>query len=296
MKAWGLRTRGAALTVCCLFAVSGEAWAADLYFKPGLKDGPLPFIPMPTLWEGLYVGGHGGGGWNTATVDDHYDYNGDPQSRNEANGSGLIAGGQIGYNFQWGNIVFGPEADLGYLGLSGSRSVGLPPSSECLANAGSRPCELNANYSVSGGLYGGITGRIGYAMDDVLLYAKGGVAFLDSDIKAKYTGQNCSTVGTCGVNPTPPANASTFNFENSETLTGWTVGGGIEYALSQEWSVKLEYQHFDFGSTSFKHDGEYNIQGTPWHSTLKGNAEISHTVDAIKVGVNFHFDSMSNLE
>ena len=60
----------------------------------------------------------------------------------------------------------------------------------------------------------------------------------------------------CGLRQAAPVNASTFNFEQSETLWGWTVGGGIEYALSQEWSVKVEYQHFDFGSTSFTHDGD----------------------------------------
>ena len=298
MKAWGPRARGAALTVCCLFAVSGEAWAADLYGGPGLKDSPFPDIAAPALWEGPYVGGHVGGAWNTATVDDHYDYKGDPESRNDVTGSGIIGGGQIGYNFQWGNIVFGPEADLGYLGLSGSRSVALPPSSDCLAHSWTTPCGLDANYSISGGLYGDITGRVGYAMDRVLFYAKGGAAFLDVDIKANYIGQNCSTVGSCGLRRAPPVNASTFNFEQSQTLSGWTAGGGIEYALSQEWSVKVEYQHFDFGSTSFTHNGAYNIIGTPSHqSTLKGGAEISQTVDAIKVGVNFHLNAAStNLE
>ena len=297
MKSWRLRARGVALTFCIssLLAATGQASAADLYVRPGLKDGP--YLPVPALWEGFYLGGHIGDGWNTATVDDHYDYVGDPVSSNNLNGSGIIGGGQIGYNFQWGNIVFGPEADLGYLGLSGSRSAALTPAPECLASGSSSPCGLNANYSISGGLYGDITGRLGYAVDSVLFYAKGGAAFLNVDIKSNYVGENCSMVHRCGVFPTPPVNASTFNFEQSDTRWGWTVGGGIEYALSQEWSVKVEYQHFDFGSTSFKHDGVYDITGTPWHSTLKGSAEISQTVDAVKVGVNFHLNATStNLE
>lgn len=298
MKTWELRARGAALTLCfsSLLAATGQASAADLYGGPGLKDSPD--IAAPALWEGFYAGGHVGGAWNTATVDDHYDYKGDPESRNDVNGSGVIGGGQIGYNFQWGNIVFGPEADLGHLGLSGSRSVALPPSPDCLAHSGTRPCGLDANYSISGGLYGDITGRIGYAMDSVLFYAKGGAAFLDVDIKANYIGQNCSTVGSCGLRQAPPANASTFNFDHGDTLWGWTVGGGIEYALSSQWSVKVEYQHFDFGSTSFTHDADYKILGTPegWKSRLRGSAEVSETVDAVKIGVNFHFNSSLNLE
>ncbi len=229
------------------------------------------------------MGGHAGGAWNTATVDDHYDYQGDPKSRSDVNVSGVIAGGQIGYNFQWRNIVFGPEADLGYLGLSGSRSIALPPSADCLAHRSATPCGLDANYSNSGGLYGDVTGRIGYAADQVLFYAKGGVAFLNTDIKANYVGQNCSTTtAKCG-----PFNPSVFNFEQSDTLWGWTVGGGIEYALSPQWSVKVEYQHFDFGSTSVLHDGDYNFTGS-LYSHLKGSAEISQTVDSVMVGVNFH--------
>ncbi len=125
MKSWRLRARGAALTFCIssLLAATGQASAADLYGRPGLKDGPV--IDAPPAWEGLYVGGNVGGAWTTATVDDHYDYVGDPLSSNNLNGGGIVGGGQIGYNFQWGNIVFGPEADLGYLGLSGSRWAAL---------------------------------------------------------------------------------------------------------------------------------------------------------------------------
>lgn len=297
MKSWRLRARGGALIFCIssLLGATGQASAADLYVRPGLKDGP--YVPVPALWEGFYLGGNVGGAWNTATVDDHYDYVGDPVSSNSLNGSGIIGGGQIGYNFQWGNIVFGPEADLGYLGLSASRSVALAPAPDCLAHYPGDMCGLNANYSTSGGLYGDITGRLGYAVDRVLFYAKGGAAFLDVDIKANYVGQNCATARNCYLHPNAPVNASTFNFEQSETLWGWTAGGGIEYALSQEWSVKVEYQHFDFGSASFRHDGAFDIPGTPWRSTLKGDAEFSQTVDAVKVGVNFHLNaSATNLE
>ena len=290
MKKWGLRARGAAL----ILAATGQASAADLYGGPGLKDSPD--IAAPALWEGFYAGGHVGGSWNTATVDDHYEYVGDPVSSNTMTGTGVIGGGQIGYNFQWGNVVFGPEADFGYLGLSGSRPVALNPSPDCLARYPGDMCGLNASYSSSGGFYGDITGRLGYSVDRALFYAKGGVAFIDTDIKANYVGQNCSTARNCWLRPNAPVNSSTFNFDQSDTLWGWTVGGGIEYALSQEWSVKIEYQHFDFGSTSFTHDGEYDIAGTPWHSTLGGKVDVSNTVDSVMVGVNYHFNLPSALK
>ena len=292
MKTWGSRACGLALTVCVssLLAVTG-ALAADLYTKPGLKDGP--YVP-PALWQGLYLGGHVGGAWDTNTAQDHYNYVGDPEARNNVTGSGVIAGGQIGYNFQWGNIVFGPEADLGYLGLAGSKSVALPISPDCTGHPyPASLCGLNANYSSSGGLYGDITGRLGYAAGPTLFYAKGGVAFLDADFKADYTGQNCLTAGTC----TGAAVPSKFNFNKSDTLWGWTVGAGAEYALSQAWSLKLEYQHFDFGSFSLAHNGDFYLPGHPtWYSRLGGSVGISPTVDAVMVGMNYHLNLVSALK
>ncbi len=296
MTAWELRARKAALILCfsSLLAATGQASAADLYGGPGLKDGP--YIAAPALWQGFYLGGHVGGAWNTATALDQYEYVGDPASNSTITGSGVIGGGQVGYNFQWGNIVVGPEADLGYLGLSGSKSAPLAASADCLARYPANMCGLNANYSASGGLYGDITGRLGYTVDRALFYAKGGIAFIDADVKANYVGQNCSTAHNCWQHPNAPVNSSTFNFDQSETLWGWTVGGGIEYALNPAWSVKVEYLHFDFGSTSFRHDGDYNIIGTPWHSTLGGSVQVSPTVDSVMVGVNYHLNLASGLK
>ena len=298
MRNWRQRAGATALVICLSssFAGFGEALAADLSGgAPSLKDAPLP-EPAAASWEGLYVGGHVGGAWTTTTVDDKYDYVGDPSSTNTVSGSDVIGGGQIGYNFQWGHFVFGPEIDLGYLGLSGSKSAALTRSPGCLANYGANVCGLNAGYQTSGGFYGDITGRLGYAMDNVLFYAKGGVAFLDTDIKANYVGQNCSTAHNCWLHPNAPVNYSNFNFGESDTLWGWTVGGGVEYALNQNWSIKVEYQHFDFGSTSFKYDGDFSIPGTPWHSKLNGSAEFSPTVDSVMVGVNYHLDLFSSLK
>lgn len=298
MKCLKPRGRAVALLVCLTAFCGGEASAADLYDNgPSLKD--APFVPPPLSWEGFYVGGNVGGAWNTTVVDDKYDYIGDPSSRNTLNGSGVIAGGQIGYNFQSGNLVFGPEIDLGYLGLPGSKSTALTPSPDCLADNPAYQCVLNGNYKTSGGFYGDITGRLGYAVDNVLFYAKGGVAFLDLNVKSKYVGQNCSVSLTelwhC-QGYTVPNQPSVFNFEHSDTLWGWTVGGGVEYALNQEWSVKIEYQHFDFGSTSFNYEASRTITGTNLQSTISGEGKFSPSVDAVKVGVNYHLDLFSGLK
>ena len=290
---WATRARGVALTVCfsSLLAATG-ALATDLYVRPAPKD--VPYVPPVLLWPGFYIGGHAGGSWNAATAQDHYDYIGDPEASNKITGIGVIAGGQAGYNIQWGNIVFGPEMDLGYLGLSASKTAALPLSADCLAGHLANQCGLNGRYSSSGGLYGDIAGRLGYAAGPLLFYAKGGFALLDADIKANYIGENCTTAHACY--PKAPVAASTFNFDRSGTLSGWTAGAGVEYAFSPTWSVKLEYLHFDFDSMSVTHDGKYTITGTPYHSTLSGAVEVSPTVDSVMLGVNYHLNFASALK
>ncbi len=82
--------------------------------------------------------------------------------------AGGVVGGQIGYNFQRGNIVYGVELDLGEMGLEHAKQE---PGSSTLTN------------KISCGLYGDVTGRLGYAFDRTLVYAKGGFAFFNGDIK-----------------------------------------------------------------------------------------------------------------
>jgi outer membrane immunogenic protein len=265
----------AALAACV--SVCGGASAADL----SLKDTP-EYYPPSLRWTGFYVGGHLGGAFTDVKVDDTYDYNGDPFVSSTIDSTGLIVGLQLGYNIQRGNIVLGVEADLGYLDISGSESKDLinPMPND-------RTNDIKGKYSVDGGLYGDLTGRLGYASDKTLLYVKGGVAFLNADYNAHYVGQNWSTVSPSGCNCT--SNASEFKFGKSETLVGWTIGVGLERALSENWSLKAEYQHFDFGSMSLDYSGSYEFKKN-YYSKLKGNTDIATTVDAVKVGVNYRFN------
>ena len=116
----------------------------------------------------------------------------------------------------------------------------------------------------------------------MLFYAKGGVAFLDADTKANYKGGSTAALHT----------NSYFNFDNSQTLVGWTIGAGAEYALNPAWSIKAEYQHFDFGSMSYNYSGDYtypNVCGGNCIAHLTdGKNTVSITADTVKVGVNYH--------
>jgi outer membrane immunogenic protein len=284
--------------------LSSQAKAADIYSPPvSLKDSPAPFAPA-ALWQGFYLGGHAGGAWGGPDVSDTFVYVGDPSFNGGLNGAGFIGGAQAGYNIQRGRFVFGLEGDLGYLGLSASKSVSFKPDSctgyysadhKAYFTYGADMCAINAKYSSSSGLYGDITGRLGYALDRTLFYAKGGVAFLDANFKANYSGQNCLTLGICGR-----GGPSIFNYDHSDTLVGWTIGAGVEYALSPSWSLKAEYQHFDFGSMSYSYSGCVSVGGTcpatyqtysnHYTSTLDGQTKVSVTADAVTVGVNYHIN------
>jgi outer membrane immunogenic protein len=287
-----MRTVAFAAAFAACLGVSGIASAADL----SLKDTPeIEYAPV-LGWTGLYVGVHGGYGWGDVEVGDTFDYAGDPFAKNTIEADGVLGGVQIGYNWQRGNVVLGIEGELGYMDLDGSVSDDLPRPLDSRGRPIKDPtADINGTYSMSGGIYGDLTGRLGYATSSTLLYLKGGVAFLNADFNANYVGQNCSTVGGgCGNNNTPRANTSKFNFDDSETMVGWTIGVGAEYALTSSLSLKVEYQHFDFGSASFDSYGTYNF-GTPGKcgnctSKLTSSRDEDVTVDAVKVGVNYRFN------
>ena len=87
------------------------------------------------------------------------------------------------------------------------------------------------NFNVRTDFLASITARVGYAWDSWLFYGKGGVA---------WAGDNYSAADLLG----------TFDFEGLETRIGWTAGAGVEWALWNNWSVKLEYDYYGFGTRS----------------------------------------------
>jgi opacity protein-like surface antigen len=199
--------------------------------------------PAPDSWTGFYLGVHGGAAWGDINFQDSKYGNGTGVwNSGRVDATGAIYGAQLGYNIQNGALVYGLEVDLGGLDLSGSTAV------------------YPHKFSTSGGFYGDITGRLGFTSGATLFYAKGGAAFLNETFKGSYYG-------------------GADNFSNSETLWGWTAGGGVEHKLNAAWSLKAEYLHFDFGEKTFKtfYPG-YTLTYAP-------------TADTIKLGVNYHVNS-----
>ena len=229
-------------------AVAGavSAQAADL---PTRKEAPAPvFVPPLFTWTGFYAGVNAGGVWSSggnasttvlangfsigtisgvpATLADVF-----PGSNFGSSQSGFIGGGQAGYNYQWGSWVFGVETDFDGTTLSRSRSVIGPTFVEPFFGLNDF---FTANGSVKLDWLGSTRGRVGYAWDRLLIYGTGGVAYGGAsshlDVFDAVDGFGFSSSG------------------GSSTRTGWTAGGGVEYAFTNNWIIGAEYLYYDLGS------------------------------------------------
>jgi outer membrane immunogenic protein len=147
-------------------------------------------------------------------------------------------------------MVFGLEGDLGYLWI---KKQEIQPSDD----------DNTALRSVKYGGYGTLTGRVGYSWDQWLLYIKGGLAIA----RIRHTGMEVA--GDFGDNA----------YDVSKTRTGGTAGGGVEYAVSPNWSWKVEYLYMDFGKKTV-------VTSDP--AVAVENRDHIHTV---KLGVNYHFSA-----
>lgn len=223
-----------------LISACGTTFAADVV----TAEPPAGFI-----WSGGYVGINAGYGWGSA---DAVDLGGnffqeDAGQTLDVNTDGFLGGVQAGYNWQSGAFVYGVEADLGYLGVRGDNFVVEDPD-----NFGSTKL----------GVYGDLTARLGYAADTLLIYAKGGAAA--THYKVSY-----GDLDGGDIDPDNSASKSGGRF-------GYTVGGGVEWAISEKWTTKLEYQYFDFGKV-----GLADIDGD--------DAKVKIDAHTIKIGLNYRF-------
>jgi outer membrane immunogenic protein len=222
---------------------AGPLSAADLGPTPPVPAKAPPYIAPLYDWTGFYLGGHGGGAWSSATARDPTGAAFAPLGTGvNVSGSGWLAGGQLGYNRQLGAWVFGIEGDLSYTDVRGSAAA-----------------PFGGNITTQSNWVGTVTGRLGIAWDRTLVYAKGGAAFGDTTYTVR-----------------PPA----VVFRGTDTRTGWTVGAGAEYGLTENWSVKAEYNYIDLGTRTV-------TTTSPAGAPLP--ADVKMTEHMIKLGANYRF-------
>jgi outer membrane immunogenic protein len=182
--------------VACLAAGLTSAQAADMNY------GRAPYTVNQPLnaysWAGPYLGANLGYNWGTV-------------DNNPAKPSGVLGGVQAGYNWQNGPLVFGVEGDLQANGAE----------------------DTFAPWKFSNPWFGTARGRVGYAFNNILVYATGGLAF-------------------------GALRAETFGLSESHTNAGWTAGVGGEFGIAQNWTAKIEYLYVDLADSRFTITGQNN--------------------------------------
>jgi outer membrane immunogenic protein len=257
------------LGAVALVAMTATSYGADL---PSRRAAPVyapPVIPVFS-WTGFYIGGQVGYGFgrdNTSTS-----LGGVTFASAGTNTSGIIGGGHVGYNFSTQSLpIFGGVLGTGgVIGIEGdvdgsdARRTGLIP-----AAFGLNP---GATATVRNEIQGSIRGRLGFAVDRALFYATGGAAF--AEFKHSIT------------NPGGfPFFGGTDSF--SSTRVGYTVGGGVEYAVTDNWSLRAEYRYSDFGS--FRNN-LVNVTANPFVALNVVN-RYRETEQRVQVGFSYKFTS-----
>jgi outer membrane immunogenic protein len=236
---------------------SAGALAADLPMKAA------PFVaPVPVFsWTGCYIGAHVGG----ATMHDSFTQDNTQSARaatdDNATGSGALAGGQLGCNYQDGNAVFGLEGEGYWSGIKTTTTA-----ISVITGEGNFQTAKNKDDFT-------IAARIGLAFDRTLVYGKAGWVWGRFDFESLRT--CCGNVIINSVLDT-----------SGGTLDGLLLGVGLEHAFTRNWTVKLEYNFLSFGSKALAQT-ECRL-ASPCQSG--GSVSEHATKQVFKVGVNYLFD------
>ncbi len=272
----GLVTGALALTTGALAA--GEP-------RRSLKDTEL----APFSWTGFYLGANIGYAWGQSDASSSSDCpatgyycapgfvaNG-PAIAALGSGSldpsGPTGGVQAGYNLQSGKVVLGGEVDFNAFRLSSSRfaSANIPAAGSGQSfGAGS---SIDTNWLFTARL------RLGLAVTpSALVYVTGGLAATDLAVANSYSDTASAVVGTNGRG----------SATSTSTKAGWTVGGGVEWALNRNWTLKGEYLYVDFGNASVT---SRVTNPSPLYAGRSNDLSTSTDLTAhiARVGLNYKF-------
>lgn len=223
----------------------------------------------PFTWTGFYVGGNAGVGFggDTAVTDrDGFNYYRNNFFTGEVTKAGddtlFTGGGQIGYNHAFDRLVVGIEADFSSFDFYARKT----PATSAADWGSDTYVALDMNWLAT------VRGRLGVAMDRWLLYGTAGIAFSDGEIRNH---DFCNTAPPCG---------SGLIDAKGDIDTGWTVGGGAEFAWSPNWTVKAEYLFARFDSEDFSGTARY-----PTSTAFYRFSADDTDFNIIRTGLNYKF-------
>jgi outer membrane immunogenic protein len=245
-------------------ASGGSAIAADIGARP---VGPPP-VAAPAFisdWAGFYIGINGGGGWSRSTFEaQEFDNFSNPTPffpgfiPPNTNGSGGIFGFQAGHNWQWGPVVGGLEIDFDGSSIKDSSTFFFNGFTDTLT----RDVKIDELASARA--------RLGYLIfPNWLLFGTVGLGWGHFKIDAT------------DVNPGPPFSTftSTTNYSNE---FGWVVGAGVEWKFFNNWLLRGEYLHYDFGKDTF-------VNAATLPENFLGSFNVRTTVDVARAALSYKF-------
>ncbi len=242
------------LAAAALLATLSAAQAADI-IEPAAYD-----------WTGPYVGLQAGYGWGendviveggaeptitiqsegVAAFSDPVEFH--PLKDGSIDMDGFVGGLHAGYNWQSDSLVLGVEGDIEFADIDGDTDI--------IHVDNDNEDEGDASQEID--WLGSLRLRAGFAFDRALLYATGGLAVGGVKVEASL--------------------AEASDASNKDTEWGWTVGGGLEYALTDDVSARIEYRYTDLGDTDLDMDNFAISQ-----------LEFENTFHAVRAGVSWHF-------
>ena len=244
-----------ALAATVALCLAGQSGAADLGAKGPVYTKAPPAAAVFS-WNGFYAGAHVGGAWSDTTWCRDGSYvdgcaakvSGENFASVSPNGA--LGGLQLGYNWQQGQFVLGIEGDFSFADLKGNSAFRT----------------FNSNYAAHTSIddIATVAARFGIAVDRALFYAKVGAAWASNDHWI--------------VNVTDGITYA----KTDSTRSGWMVGAGLEYALLNNWSAKIEYNYLNFGSHDYTVAG---AGGGGYPSTVT----IDQNIHVVKAGLNYRF-------
>lgn len=252
---------------------AAPAMAADL---GSIKDTYEPPEPPVYNWTGLYIGGHAGYGWGDTDVDLSHStgaiFYSDPFVPDQGSLSasdGFVGGIQVGAQKRYDRVVAGLEIDVSWTNSTSEGTFTTP---------------LGSQWNITSDLevFGTARGRLGYLFTPQLLaYATAGLAWGRVDVTQATTfvqGSGCSPLGS----PACEGGRTSGKFDH----VGYAVGGGLEYALDNNWSLKAEYLYIDLGDEDYSLKGTTTPGGsTPYVETFGSDLQIQ----TLRAGVNYRF-------
>jgi outer membrane immunogenic protein len=262
---------GVALTG--LVAGAGAVSAADLPARTApVAPIAAPIVPIFT-WTGFYVGVNAGYGWQNNEDNSFFVPPGTFVTAPAAsgvvsfaddNGDGFVGGAQVGYNYQIGTFVVGLEADLQWADLGGSSGTAFVP-------AGFPPTFVPAGAAGGVDWFGTVRARLGFAFDRALVYGTGGFAYGGADTDDDFGLVN----------------------SDDDVRTGWALGGGVEYAFTNNLTVGLEglWVNLDGDNNNGTFIGTEQIGGvtTPVFATGVDRGEDENDFFVARAKLNFKF-------